>query len=170
MKKIFNYIWEHASLIVCRVCSLVWGVIGLGCLFAAYQLWNYLSSLQTFLPIGKGMEILMVTVVLLFGILFLLYAVVQFTREKDTVLTKLFQKRIPNVILIVFSYIVLIFLLCFFTVGEITLKARYAAPLLIVGIVLLFLDLCTNLGLFPDQWERSALIQWVLRRRKKNNR
>lgn len=167
MKKLFNYIWEHASLIVCRICSLVWGVTGLGCLFAAYQLWNFLSSPQPIQPLGKGMEILMVTVILFFGILFLLYAVVQFTREKDNALTKMFQKRIPNVILIALSYIVFIFLLCFFTVGEISLNARYATPLLIVGTVLLFLDLCTNIGLFPDQWERSPLIQWILRRSKK---
>lgn len=166
MKNFFNYIWEHASQIVCRICSLVWGLFGLGCLFVAFQLWRYLSLLQTSLPIGRGMVILMVAVVLLFGIVFLLYAAVQFTREKDTVLAGLSRKRIPGIILIVLNYIVFILLLCFLTVGEISLRARYATPLLIAGTVLLLLDLSTNLGLLPDQWADSGFLRWISRHRK----
>lgn len=170
MKKFFENFWANSSLIVQRLCSLVWGVIGLGCLFAAYQLWKSLSSLQAFLPLGEGIETLIIAVIpviLLFSILFLLYAVVQFTRKKDNGLTRFFQKKAPNVILILFDYAVFIFLLCFLTVGEITLRSKYATPLLIVGTILLVLDLCTNLGLFPDQWERSPVIRWIIRRSRK---
>ena len=167
MKSLFENFWLNCSLIIQRLCSLVWGVIGLGCLFAAYQLWRYLSSPQVFQPLKEGIEILLIAVILIFSILFLLYAVVQFTRKKDNGLTRFFQKKAPNVVLIVFNYTVLIFLLCFFTVGEITLRSNYATPLLIVGTVLLILDLCTNLGLCPDQWEKSSVICWIIRRGRK---
>lgn len=170
MKNFFENFWANSSLIVQRLCSLVWGVAGLGCLFAAYQFWRSLSSLQVYLPLVEGAETLVIVVmavILLFGILFLLYAVVQFTRKKENGLARFFQKKAPNVILVIVDYAILIFLLCFFTVGEITLRPRYATPLLIVGTILLVLDLCTNLGLFPDQWERSPVIRWIIRHSRK---
>ena len=69
--------------------------------------------------------------------------------------------------MVVLTYFVFIFILCFLTIGEISLKTRYAVPVLIAGIVLLILDLCTNLGLFPDQWDKSSLIRRIRRRDKK---
>lgn len=167
LKSLFNYIWEHFSRIIGRLCGLVWGAVGLICLFAAYRVWEYLSTLQTFQLMGKGTQIMTVTVILVIGILFLLYAVVQFTRDKDTVLTVFFRKKLPNLVMILLVYLVFIFILCFFTIGEISLKIRYAVPVLAAGVVLLILDLCTNLGLFPDQWEKSPLIRWIRRRGKK---
>ena len=127
MKQFFNYVWEHGSLLIRRLCGLVWGAAGVFCLFAAYQQWQYLSAPQAFHLLGKGPEILMIAVVLLLAVLFLLYGAVQMTREKDHALARLFQKKVPN------------------------------------GI----LDLCTNLGLFPDQWEDSPLIRLIARRGRK---
>ncbi len=89
MKQFFNYVWEHGSLLIRRLCGLVWGAAGVFCLFAAYQQWQYLSAPQAFHPLGKGPEILMIAVVLLLAVLFLLYGAVQMTREKDHALARL---------------------------------------------------------------------------------
>ena len=167
LKNLFNYLWEHFSRIICRLCGLVWGTMGLVCLFAAYRVWNYLSELQAFQLVGRGTQIAAVTILLMIGILFCIYAVVQFTWERETALAAFFNKKIPNLVMVVLTYFVFIFILCFLTIGEISLKTRYAVPVLIAGIVLLILDLCTNLGLFPDQWDKSSLIRRIRRRDKK---
>lgn len=109
----------------------------------------------------------MIAVVLLLAVLFLLYGAVQMTRERDHALARLFQKKVPNGILVILAYAVFIFVICSFTMGEVALKSKYAVPLQIGAAVLLILDLFTNLGLFPDQWESSPLIRLIARRSRK---
>ncbi len=167
MKQFFNYVWEHGSLLIRRLCGLVWGAAGVFCLFTAYRQWQYLSAPQAFHPLGKGTEVLMIAVVLLLAVLFLLYGAVQMTRERDHALARLFQKKVPNGILVILAYAVFIFVICSFTMGEVALKSKYAVPLQIGAAVLLILDLFTNLGLFPDQWESSPLIRLIARRSRK---
>lgn len=166
MKRVIDYIWDHCSGIVCRLCGLVWSVMGLACLFAAYRVWGLLAFLRTVQMLGRGMEILIISVIFLSGIVLLLYGVVQCTRGKDISLAVFFRRKIPDRLLFLSAYLILLIILCFFTLGEVSLKTRYAIPVAAASIVLFVLDLSTNLGLFPDQWETSSLIRWIRGRKK----
>lgn len=145
------------------LCSICWGIIGLICLYAGWMMWRF-STTELGSPLGADVERFVGVVFFLFAVLFLLYAFRQAKRDSQMALIHVFRKSVPGTILTILTYGVFILLVCFFTMGEISLRPEYARPILIVGAVLLLLDLCVNLGLFPDRWEESCVVRWILRK------
>lgn len=169
--KLLNILVDNLTEIIGKLCSVCWAIIGIFCLYTAYELWQFSRVLMDN-PLGYSMGgdsgIIQGAVLLfcLFGIIFLLYAVKQFKREAHMALACFLQKKVPGLILTILTYGIFIFLMVFFTTGEVSLLPKYARPLQIAGGILLLLDLCVTLRLFPDSWEESTLIKWIGKRRK----
>lgn len=155
--KILDFFIGNMTKIFRILCSICWGVIGLGCLYATCMLWRF-SLVEAGNPMGTDVFKILSVAALLVTILFLLYTVWQAKRESEMGLVRFFRKKVPNLVLTILTYGMLILLVCSFTFGQDSLRPSYAVPVRIVGGVLLLLDLCVNLKLFPDQWEESALV------------
>ena len=164
--KVLNTLIDNLTGIIGKLCSICWVIIGIFCLYTAYELWQF-SRVLAGVSIDSGVLTILTALFVLFGILFFLYAIVQFWRRSEMAILQFFRRRVPGLILTILTYGIFILLVVFFTVGEVSLRMEYARPLLIAGGLLLFLDLCVRLKLFPDSWDDSALIGWIRKKRKK---